>query len=246
MTKNINIPLLSNSGEVLNTIEYNVDFIGQIGSKAGKPYAKQDSDNDYYVMLSPITDLRYILQANSIRETWDINKPNILKPILEQIAKHYNTPTDFVEADVKVDTINHLFKQLYKQGLEPYDKLFTDNIYHIADRYKQLRESVAINNPFLNTKTFEKTIIGHCNSYYKKDRFDKLLYTVLKYKELVEEYNNTGMYNHKIHLSNKSLEFYLKYKNNRFDKKDLPKFTRHHLPDIERINTLLKTYYKGL
>ena len=146
MTKNINIPLLSNSGEVLNTIEYNVDFIGQIGSKAGKPYAKQDSDNDYYVVLSPITDLRYILQTNSIRETWDINKPNILKPILEQIAKHYNTPTDFIEADVKVDTINHLFKQLYKQGLEPYDKLFTDNIYHIADRYKHLRESVAINN----------------------------------------------------------------------------------------------------
>jgi len=241
--KTIQIPISKND---IAVIDYQVDFIGQIGSNAGKPYASKTSDNDYYIVLTPITNINTILQFNAIRWTWDINKKNVLQPIINQIVKHYGhlLPSDFGTEDMKIDTINHMFKQLSAQGIEPYDKVFTQKTFYVSERFSWFKTSIQNENPFLTTKTFNKTILGHANAYFKRNQPERALYTFLKFNELTE-YTPTN-FNYEIQLNEKSQKIYDEYKLNSFQNvKDfkLLDFKSEHSKDNIKINQLLKEWY---
>jgi len=250
MTKIIQIPITNKKGLIVNIIDYEVDFIGQIGSKSGKPYASETSDNDYYVVLTPVTNLNTVLQISSLRWTWDINKRDILKPIVDQIVRHYGEilPPDFKIEDIKIDTINHLFKQITAQGLEPYDKLYTTKIFYISERYKWLKNEIKSDNPFINTFTFEKTVRGHAHAYFKRNQPERALYTFLKYNEIVRYYNvSRGIFGYQIPLHGNAQKIYNRFKIMGFNKIHenigLNKFTKHHKLDNNRVNYLLTQWY---
>lgn len=249
--KTISIPIRGTGANEI--LEYKVEFIGQIGSRAGKPYATEDSDYDYYVVLSLVSDLRPVYGKNNIRYTWSTLQPKTYADnIVDRVIEEYGhlLPSNFKDSDVKIDEVNHLFKELLSQSFNAYDKLFTKVRFYETETFKTFRGNVYNTDMFLNTRVMRDKLRGQLVQYTAKKLYTKAHYLRMKYIDILHNKKEHGLLKFQIPLEGCSDEAF-----NACDHKELtkalddemfniPPFSVTVNPDFNRITEELKRFYR--